>query len=117
LITCQQNGRARMSEEEITVEKVLEALKMVYDPEIPVNVVDLGLIYDIQVNQQERSVYVKMTLTAPGCPVGFLVVEQAKEAIRAMIPSVEKVEVELTFNPPWTPDRMSDEAREILGFI
>ncbi|MCS7118410.1 MAG: metal-sulfur cluster assembly factor [Thaumarchaeota archaeon] len=104
-----------MSEEEITLEKVIEALKMCYDPEIPVNIVDLGLIYDIQINRDERSVYVKMTLTAPGCPVGFLVVEQVKGAIMSMIPSVKKVDVELTFSPPWTPDRMSEEAREILG--
>jgi FeS assembly SUF system protein len=99
-----------------TPEKVMEALKTCYDPEIPVNIVDLGLIYDVQV-RDDNSVYVKMTLTAPGCPIGFFLVERVRETIKSAFPSVSDVEVDLVFDPPWTPDRMSDEAKELLGFI
>lgn len=105
-----------MAGEEVTVEKVLEALKTCYDPEIPVNIVDLGLIYDVKI-EEGNVVKIKMTLTAPGCPVGFFLNEQVKEAVMAACPSVSRVEVELVFDPPWTPDRMSDEARAILGLL
>jgi len=102
--------------EEITVERVMEALKMCYDPEIPVNIVDLGLIYDVQI-RPDKTVYIKMTLTAPGCPVGFFLHEQVREAVRAACPSVKDVEVEIVFEPLWTPDRMSEEARAQLGLL
>jgi FeS assembly SUF system protein len=104
-------GLERLSEEE-----VLKALRMCYDPEIPVNIVDLGLIYDLQI-REDNSVYIKMTLTAPGCPVGFFLVEQVKEAVKTMVPSVTRVDVDLVFDPPWTPDRMTEEAREMLGLL
>ncbi|MEM1922987.1 MAG: iron-sulfur cluster assembly protein [Nitrososphaerota archaeon] len=97
-------------------EKILQALKMCYDPEIPVNIVDLGLIYDLQI-RDDNSVYIKMTLTAPGCPVGFFLVEQVKEAVKTMCPAISRVDVDLVFDPPWTPDRMTDEAKEILGVL
>jgi Predicted metal-sulfur cluster biosynthetic enzyme len=104
-------GLERPSEEE-----VLKALRMCYDPEIPVNIVDLGLIYDLQI-REDNSVYIKMTLTAPGCPVGFFLIEQVKEAVKTMVPGVTRVDVDLVFDPPWTPDRMTEEAREMLGLL
>lgn len=99
-----------------TLEKIMDALKTCYDPEIPVNIVDLGLIYDVQI-RDDNSVYIKMTLTAPGCPIGFFLVERVKDTVKSACPSVSDVEVDLVFDPPWTPDRMSDEAKELLGFI
>jgi FeS assembly SUF system protein len=94
----------------------MEALKNCYDPEIPVNIVDLGLVYDVKIID-DKNVYVKMTLTAPGCPVGPFVAEQVREAVMTLVEGVEKVDVEIVFDPPWTPDRMSDEAKALLGFV
>ncbi|MEM1994671.1 MAG: metal-sulfur cluster assembly factor [Nitrososphaerales archaeon] len=87
--------------------KVIEALKNCYDPEIPINIVDLGLIYDLKV--EDGDVKIKMILTAPGCPMGFYLVEQVKEAVSA-VEGVKNVDVMLV-NERWTPDRMSAEAR------
>ena len=97
----------------VTVEEVVEALRDVYDPEIPVNIYDLGLVYDVQVDDQNR-VYVLMTLTAPGCGLGPLIAQQAEWRI-AEIEGVEDVRVELTFDPPWTPERIRPEGRKMLG--
>ena len=97
---------------EITNEKVIEALKNVYDPEIPVNVVELGLIYDIKV--ENDNVHVKMTLTAPGCPMHTVISSNAEKAIKS-IPGVKDVKVEVVWEPKWTPDRMSQSSREKLG--
>ncbi|MEM4931779.1 MAG: iron-sulfur cluster assembly protein [Nitrososphaerota archaeon] len=97
-----------------TVKEVIEVLKNCYDPEIPINVVDLGLIYDVQV-RDDASVYVKMTLTAPGCPIGYFLVEQVKEAIMNGVKGVRRVDVELVFDPPWNPRMMSEEAKKMLG--
>lgn len=97
----------------VTKEQVLEALKNCYDPEIPVNIVDLGLIYDLKVDG--GSVYVKMTLTAPGCPAHVFLKEQVEQEI-LRIPGVERAEVEIVWDPPWTPERMSEEAKRQLGF-
>jgi FeS assembly SUF system protein len=99
-----------------TVDQVMEALKNCYDPEIPVNIVDLGLVYDVKIID-DKNVYVKITLTAPGCPVGPFVAEQVREAVMTLVEGVEKVDVEIVFDPPWTPDRMSDEAKALLGFV
>jgi FeS assembly SUF system protein len=99
-----------------TVDQVMEALKNCYDPEIPVNIVDLGLVYDVKIID-DKNVYVKMTLTAPGCPEGPFVAEQVREAVMTLVEGVEKVDVEIVFDPPWTPDRMSDEAKALLGFV
>jgi FeS assembly SUF system protein len=99
-----------------TVDQVMEALKNCYDPEIPVNIVDLGLVYDVKIID-DKNVYVKMTLTAPGCPVGPFVAEQVREAVMTLVEGVEMVDVEIVFDPPWTPDRMSDEAKALLGFV
>ena len=98
---------------EITSEEVYEALKTVYDPEIPVNVVDLGLVYDVQVSE-DSNVFVQMTLTFPGCGMGPHIAQQAEWAIQDL-DGVEEVEIELTFDPPWSPDLISEEARMQLG--
>jgi len=102
------------------IENVIwEQLKTVYDPEIPVNIVDLGLVYrcDIE-NRPEggRFVQVDMTLTAPGCGMGEILVQDAQEKI-AVIPTVEDVRVELIFDPPWNQSMMSDEARLQTGLM
>ena len=96
---------------EITEEKVLEALKEVRDPEIPVDIVNLGLIYDVEVSG--KNVHLKMTLTTPGCGMGKTIAKQAEGAVKAL--GVKNVLVEIVWDPPWNPDMMSDEAKERLG--
>lgn len=98
---------------QITREQVLEKLKEVYDPEIPISVVDLGLIYDIQINGTNE-VYVRMTLTTPGCGMGPYIAQQAEWSI-AELEGVEDVTVELTFDPPWTLDMLTEEGKKLLG--
>ena len=97
----------------VSPEEVKEILKTVYDPEIPVNVVDLGLIYDVQVNEN-NDVYVMMTLTFPGCGMGPHIAQQAEWAIQDL-DGIEDVQIEIVFDPPWSPDLISDEARAQLG--
>ena len=94
---------------------VLEALKTVRDPEIPVNLVDLGLIYELIVNK-DGIVYIEMTLTAPSCPVAGELPGQVKEAIE-VVEGVNDVRVKLVWSPPWDKDRMSEEAKLELGLI
>ena len=101
-----------MSQPSVTKERVLEALKKVQDPEIPVSVVDLGLIYDVQVN--DGNVHVKMTLTAPGCPMARYIARQAEWAVTEL-EGVDDVVMELVWDPPWSPDRISPEGRKALG--
>ena len=96
-----------------TKEQILEALKGVYDPEIPVDIVNLGLIYDVAV--QAGEVHVRMTMTSPGCPVGDFLAREVERAIMKL-PGVETVSVELVWEPPWTPERMSAEAKQKLGW-
>ena len=93
---------------------VEDALKSVHDPEIPVNIYDLGLIYDVD-RQQNGDVYVTMSLTAPGCPVAGEMPGQVARALAA-VDGVGEVSVELVWSPPWTPDRMSEDARLALDF-
>lgn len=95
-----------------TKEDIIGACKTVYDPEIPVDVWELGLIYDIDIRDSE--VYVKMTLTAPNCPIADEVVEQVRLACLA-VDGVSKAVVELVFEPEWTTERMSEEAKLILN--
>ena len=102
-----------MAEETLTKEIVIEALKNVYDPEIPVNVVDLGLVYDVQV-KEGSDIYVQMTLTFPGCGMGPFIAQQAEWAIQE-IDGVEDVEIEMVFDPPWSPELISEEAKAQLG--
>lgn len=98
--------------DELTTDVIYESLKTVFDPEIPINVVDLGLIYDVQVNKGD--IYVQMTLTAPGCGMGPYIAQQAEWAIQD-IEGVDEVEIEMVFDPPWSPDLISEEARSQLG--
>lgn len=98
---------------------IWEQLKTCYDPEIPVNIVDLGLIYRCDVaplGNGERSVTVDMTLTAPGCGMGDILVQDAQEKI-AIVPTVSDVSVQLVFDPPWNASMMSDEARLQTGLM
>lgn len=96
-------------------EKVVEALKTVRDPEIPVNLVDLGLIYELIVNK-DGTVYVEMTLTTPACPVAGALPGQVQQAIAA-VPGVTDARVKLVWTPPWTRERMSEEAKLELGLL
>ncbi len=101
---------------EITLrDQVEEALRTVYDPEIPVNIFDLGLVYKIETGG-EGKVLVIMTLTAPGCPVAGAIMEEVSQKVSA-IPGVTDADVRLTFDPPWTKDMMSEEAKLELGFL
>ena len=96
-------------------EDVIEMLQTIYDPEIPVNIYELGLIYDIAIND-ESNVDIKMTLTAPGCPVAQTFPGDI-EAKVATVPSVNEVKVELVWEPVWTKDMMSEAAQLQLGFF
>jgi metal-sulfur cluster biosynthetic enzyme len=96
-----------------TREEVVEALRQVEDPELGMDIVDLGLMYDVEV--EGPKVKVTYTLTSMGCPVGPMIDEQINEVTR-QVPGVEEVETELTWNPPWSPEMMSDDAKFILGF-
>ena len=102
-----------MTQATLTADVITEALKSVYDPEIPVNVVDLGLVYDVQVNEG-GNVYVQMTLTFPGCGMGPFIAQQAEWAIQD-VDGVEEVEIEMVFDPPWSPELISEEAKSQLG--
>ena len=96
-------------------EKALwDALREVYDPEIPVNVVDLGLIYRLEV-KDENVVEVDMTLTAPGCPIGPQIVAETKDKLLG-VPGVAKAQVKLVWQPMWNPEMMSDAAKDELGY-
>ena len=97
---------------ELTEEIVYDALKNVYDPEIPVSIVDLGLIYDVAISSG-NNINLKMTLTTPGCGMGAMIAGQAEDAIREA--GARNVLVEIIWDPPWNPDMMSDEARAKLG--
>ncbi|MBI2873384.1 MAG: DUF59 domain-containing protein [Chloroflexi bacterium] len=101
-----------MAAKTITKERVLEALKDVFDPEIPINIVDLGLIYDVQVN--EDKVYVQMTLTAPGCGIGPYIAQQAQWAV-SELEGVTDVNVEMVFDPPWSPELITEDGKKLLG--
>ena len=92
---------------------IIRALRQVYDPEIPVNVYDLGLIYEIKVNE-EHEVYVQMTLTAPNCPMADYVVQQVKDAVED-VPGVVSAKIDLVWEPIWDKSRMSEEALVELG--
>ena len=95
-------------------ERVIAALKTVYDPELPVNIYDLGLIYETNVNEDSGRVDIKMTLTAPACPVAGTMPGMVAETVRK-VEGVREADVELVWDPPWTMDRMSEEAQLILG--
>ena len=96
-----------------TRDEVFDALHQVEDPELGMDIVDLGLLYDVEV--EGGTVKVSYTLTSMGCPAGAMIQEDIDRVVREL-PGVEAVEAELTFDPPWNPERMSDDAKFILGF-
>ena len=96
-------------------EKVVKVLKTIYDPEIPVDIYELGLIYDVFLNE-ENHVKILMTLTSPNCPVAESLPQEVKNKV-AEIKGVKSAEIEMTFDPAWTRDLMSEEAKLELGFL
>jgi FeS assembly SUF system protein len=104
-----------MEDTEALGEKIVRVLKTIFDPEIPVDIYELGLIYDVFVNQ-DNDVKILMTLTTPNCPVAESLPQEVKEKVREL-DEVNEVELELTFDPPWTRDLISEEAKLELGFL
>ena len=100
----------------ISEQQVWQALRTIYDPEIPVDIVALGLIYDVRIDQQDQAVHIRMTLTAPGCGMGPVLVGDVKYRV-AKVPRVKSVEVDLVFDPPWSREMMSDEAKLETGLF
>jgi len=96
-------------------EQIVKVLKGIYDPEIPVDIYELGLIYDVMINSDDE-VKILMTLTSPNCPVAESLPREVEEKIRK-IEAVKDVEVEITFDPPWSKDLMSEEAKLELGML
>ena len=96
-------------------EEIIKALKTVYDPEIPVDIYELGLVYDVQISE-DGNVKIIMTLTTPNCPVAESLPKEVKDKV-AEVEEVNEVDLELTFEPSWTKDMMSEEARFELGFL
>ena len=97
----------------VTKDEIITVLKDCYDPEIPINIWDLGLVYDINV-LDDGNVGIKMTLTAPGCMMGGMIAEEVKSKIKAMN-GVKDAKVDLVWEPPWSPDKMSEEAKAQTG--
>jgi len=97
-----------------TEEAVWDALRTVDDPEVGMNVVDLGLVYGVEVRGDDVSV--RITMTSPACPLGDVIVDSAAAAIRAAAPGAGKIDIALVWDPPWTPERMSEAARQRFGW-
>ncbi len=97
-------------------ERIVKVLKTCYDPEIPIDIYELGLIYDVMVNEETRDVKVLMTLTTPNCPVAESLPEEVKERVRT-VEGINEVELELTFDPPWSQELISEEGRLELGLL
>ena len=95
--------------------RIIEVIKTIYDPEIPVNIYELGLIYDVNVSD-ENMVKILMTLTTPNCPVAESLPQEVKDKVKSL-DQVSDVELEMTFDPPWNKELMSDEAKLELGFL
>ncbi|MCX6154225.1 MAG: iron-sulfur cluster assembly protein [Candidatus Kapabacteria bacterium] len=104
-----------MNETEILRQKVIDACKSVFDPEIPVNIYDLGLIYDIEFTE-DNDVAILMTLTAPNCPEAGAIPNEVGDAVKA-IDEINNVKVFLTFEPPWDREKLSEEAKLVLGLF
>ncbi len=97
----------------VTEKQVRQALKNVYDPEISINIQDLGLVYNVEI--EGSTVHIDMTLTSPGCPIGPQIIESAQREVGAL-QGVEEVDVQLVWSPLWSPEMMSEEARDELGY-
>lgn len=110
--------KAESDAEEVmkVTERAIELLRTVYDPEIPVNVYDLGLIYKIDYNPEDKTLHVEMTLTAPGCPAADFIMEDVRQKLMS-VEGPAKVDLRLVFEPVWTQDMMSEEAKLELGFM
>ena len=115
---AEQKQTTKIDKEEIK-KKIIEALRTVYDPEIPVNVYDLGLVYDIQITDDLKA-KVRLGVTAPGCPVSMQIAYMAEEAIRQYVPELKDVEIELDLETLWDPRRVTEEGRrqlmELFGY-
>ena len=109
------DGGADQGDRAVGEEQVLEALKHVVDPELGINIVDLGLVYDVDISE-EGSVHVEYTLTTMGCPIGPLI-EQQMQALMASVPGVTGFDAEMVLRPPWNPEMMSEEAKAALGYF
>ncbi len=101
---------------EINEAEVLDALHECYDPEIPVNIVDLGLVYGVDIDNEKGGVNITMTLTAIGCPMAGDVMSEIEMRVR-QVDNVQDCKVEITFDPPWSPDRMTEDAKWELGMV
>ena len=101
---------------DISKDQVWQALDSIFDPEIPISLVSLGLIYNVEIDQVKKSVMVKMTLTAPGCGMGPVLVSDVEYRV-AKVPNVDNIEVELVFDPPWDREMMSEEAQLEAGLF
>ena len=112
-----ENSEAKLDNSQLEKqERVIEVLKTVFDPEIPVNIYDLGLIYRIELSEDNTVLDVDMTLTAPNCPAADFIVEDVRQKLET-ITGIEKVGVNLVFEPEWDKDMMSEEAKMELGFL
>ncbi len=109
---------AEVKDGEVSEAHVYEALRDVYDPEIPVNIVELGLIYAVEISRRDgrNRVFIRMTLTAPGCGMGPVIADDVRFKV-SRVPNVDEVDVELVFDPPWSNDRLSEEAKLQLGML
>ncbi len=101
---------------EINEAEVMDALRECYDPEIPVNIVDLGLVYNVDINNETGMVDVTMTLTALGCPMAGEVISEVEMRV-GEVENVQACKVEMTFDPPWSPERMTEDAKWELGMV
>lgn len=110
-------GAAPTADDDGLEARIVSALQTVYDPEIPVNIYELGLIYGIDIAEDGKRVAIRMTLTAPGCPVAGDMPKYVEHAVRGGVPELEEVTVELVWDPPWTPERLSEAARLELGLF
>jgi len=109
------NDSSRNPESEALKEKVVEVLRQIYDPEISVNIYDLGLIYDLDIDEQGKA-HIRMTLTAPACPFAGTLPGQVEMATKS-VEGISDASVELVWDPPWSQERMSDEAKLQLGLL
>ena len=109
------DSKGKMTKSELE-QKVITALKTVSDPEIPVNIYDLGLVYNLQISEENNDICILMTLTTPNCPVAEDIPGQVQEAV-SRVEGVGKVKVELTFEPPWDKDMLSEDALLELGLL
>lgn len=100
----------------VSQQQVLDALKVVYDPEIGIDIVNLGLIYDVDVDEEQKRVNITMTLTTAGCPLFDILDSQIRQVV-GNLEGVDRVEVKLVFTPPWTPDYMSEEAKLLMRYM